>query len=194
MLRGLGREMTIIYKRYPQILGFRYSTSSSGISANRLARRPPAKTMDGRREAAPRCFVDETAVLLSDSGCLQMTTSSNECQFFETFQLSQNRLGTFTGCSGEFFECTGAVPWVISCEFGVKPMILPLAIIAEDLKTALDVKLTKLNNLEEEPFHCALRMHLVLLVPRNAFVYHFRLTKEHSVLYLTLISYLKKNK
>ena len=45
---------------------FRYSTSLLAISANRLARRPPAKTTDGRREAAPRCFVDEGGVLLSD--------------------------------------------------------------------------------------------------------------------------------
>ena len=48
------------------ILGVRYSTSLLAISANRLARRPPAKTTDGRREAAPRCFVDEGGVLLSD--------------------------------------------------------------------------------------------------------------------------------
>ena len=47
-------------------LGFRYSTSLLAISANRLARRPLAKTTDGRREAAPRCFVDEGGVLLSD--------------------------------------------------------------------------------------------------------------------------------
>ena len=47
-------------------LGFRYSTSLLAISANRLARRPPAKTTDGRREAAPSCFVDEGGVLLSD--------------------------------------------------------------------------------------------------------------------------------
>ena len=47
-------------------LGFRYSTSLLAISANRLVRPPPAKTTDGRREAAPRCFVDEGAVLLSD--------------------------------------------------------------------------------------------------------------------------------
>ena len=40
-------------------LGVRYSTSLLVISTNRLARRPPAKTTDGRREAAPRCFVDE---------------------------------------------------------------------------------------------------------------------------------------
>ena len=46
-------------------LGFRYSTSLLAVSANRLARRPPpAKTTDGRREAAPRCFVDEGSVLL----------------------------------------------------------------------------------------------------------------------------------
>ena len=48
------------------ILGFRYSTSLLAISANRLAERPPSKTTDGRREAAPRCFVDEGGVLLSD--------------------------------------------------------------------------------------------------------------------------------
>ena len=47
-------------------LGVRYSTSLLAISANRLARRPLAKTTDGRREAAPRCFVDEGGVLLSD--------------------------------------------------------------------------------------------------------------------------------
>ena len=29
------------------------------ISATRLARPPPAKATDGRRDAAPRCFVDE---------------------------------------------------------------------------------------------------------------------------------------
>ena len=40
-------------------LGVRYSTSLLAITANRLARRPPAKTTDGRREAAPRFFVDE---------------------------------------------------------------------------------------------------------------------------------------
>ena len=39
--------------------------SKLAISANRLARRPPAKTTDGRYEAAPRCFVDEGGVLLS---------------------------------------------------------------------------------------------------------------------------------
>ena len=53
----------IIFHRSPAVqatgLGFRYSTSLLAISANRLARRPPAKTTDGRREAAPRCFVDE---------------------------------------------------------------------------------------------------------------------------------------
>ena len=61
------------YQNYPQyypikanVLGFRYSTSLLAISANRLARRPLAKTTDGRREAAPRCFVDEGGVLLSD--------------------------------------------------------------------------------------------------------------------------------
>ena len=45
------------------LLGFRYS-SFLAISANRLAIRPPAKTRDGRREAAPPCFVDEGVVLL----------------------------------------------------------------------------------------------------------------------------------
>ena len=49
-----------------RILGFRYSTSLLAISANRLARSPTAQTTDGRREAAPRCFVDEGGVLLSD--------------------------------------------------------------------------------------------------------------------------------
>ena len=47
-------------------LGFRYSKSLLAISANRLARHHPAKTTDGHREAAPRCFVDEGGVLLSD--------------------------------------------------------------------------------------------------------------------------------
>ena len=40
-------------------LGFRYSKSSLASSANRLARCPTEQTTDGRREAAPRCFVDE---------------------------------------------------------------------------------------------------------------------------------------
>ena len=48
------------------MLGCRYSTSLSAIRANRLAKRPPAKTTDGRREAAPRYFVDEGGVSLSD--------------------------------------------------------------------------------------------------------------------------------
>ena len=47
-------------------LSVRYSTACLAISADRLARRPPAKTRDGRREAAPPCFVDEGGVLLSD--------------------------------------------------------------------------------------------------------------------------------
>ena len=48
------------------IPGFRYSTSLLANSANRLAIRLLAKTTDGRREAASRCFVDEGGVLLSD--------------------------------------------------------------------------------------------------------------------------------
>ena len=50
---------------FDHILGFRYSTSSLASSANCLARRPLAKSTDGRREAALRCFVDEGAVPLS---------------------------------------------------------------------------------------------------------------------------------
>ena len=60
-------------------LGFRYSTSLLAIGANRLARRPMAKTTDERREAAPRCFVDEWVVLLSRLRYFPLTTSSNEC-------------------------------------------------------------------------------------------------------------------
>ncbi len=48
------------------LLGVRYSTSCLAISANRLEIRPLAKARDGRREAAPTCFVDEGVVLLSD--------------------------------------------------------------------------------------------------------------------------------
>ena len=50
----------ILPKRFQSTLGL-------AISANRLARRPRAKTRDGRREAAPTlCFVGEGGVLLSD--------------------------------------------------------------------------------------------------------------------------------
>ena len=55
-----------VKKRNKQKLGVSYSTSALEIMANRLAIRPLAKTRDGRREAAPPCFVDEGVVLLID--------------------------------------------------------------------------------------------------------------------------------
>ena len=67
-------------KQIDSLLGVRYSTSLLlvAITANRLARRALAKTTDGRREAAPLCFVDEGGVVLSDLRYLLVTTSSNE--------------------------------------------------------------------------------------------------------------------
>ena len=35
-------------------------------------------------------------------------------QNFKKKKNSPNRSGTFTGCSGDFFECPGVVPWVNS--------------------------------------------------------------------------------
>ena len=43
-----------------------YTTAVLDNSANRLARRPRARTTDARLEAGPRCFTDEWGVLLSD--------------------------------------------------------------------------------------------------------------------------------
>ena len=80
---AFGRVMLDFFMEFPEVfallslirardntstrnLGFRYSTSVLAISANRLSRRPPAKTTHGPRQAAPRCFVDEGGVLLSD--------------------------------------------------------------------------------------------------------------------------------
>ena len=72
----ISQAFPVVTKILP--LGVRYSTSLLASSANRLARRPLAKTTDGRREAAARCFVDEGGVLLSDLRLLPITTSSNE--------------------------------------------------------------------------------------------------------------------
>ena len=54
----LEAAIVLQYERLLQRLGFRYSTSLLATSANRLAGRPLAKTTDGRREVAPRCFID----------------------------------------------------------------------------------------------------------------------------------------
>ena len=34
--------------------------------------------------------------------------------FYNFFRFSPNRSGTFTGCSGDFFEREATVPWVVS--------------------------------------------------------------------------------